>query len=193
MITLPTTPHPAAMLVSPVSNANELRSAFGGSLQRIQRKGTTFKAEFQLPAMRYADALEWVGLKVEGDTVLMGVPQPGVDTGAPGTPLVNGASQAGSSLIIDGLTPQYVVGIGRFISVVTDSRRYLYEVAADVIANGSGEATVTLTTMLRTPPANNDVVEIAEPKIEGYATVTGGWSVDIARVVGLAFSVEERG
>jgi len=193
MITLPTIPHPRAVTVSAVSNTNELRSAFGGALQRIQRKGTTFKADFELPPMRYADALAWVGLDVEADTVLMVVPQPDVDTGAPGTPLVNGASQAGSSLILDGLSPQYVIGVGRYISVVTSSRRYHYKVSADVVADASGNATVALTTMLRTSPANNDVVEVSEPKIEGYARTTGGWSVDVARVVGLAFSIEERG
>lgn len=193
MITLPAIPHPRSMTIVPVSNVNELRSAFGGALQRIQRKGTTFKADFELPPMRYVDALTWVGLDVEADTVLMGVPQPGVTMGNPGAPLVNGASQAGTSLILDGLSPQYVIAAGTFLSVVTSSRRYLYRASADVVADASGNATVALTTMLRTSPANNDVVEIAEPKIEGYARVTNGWSVDIARTVGLAFMIEERG
>ena len=93
--------------------------------------------------------------------------------------------------MIDGLTNGYVIRKGQFLSVVTQGRRFLYRAKASVTVSG-GAATVPLRTMLRFPPADNDVVEIAQPMIEGFIRDLGEWSVGVDRLVGLQFTVRER-
>lgn len=194
VLTLPTTPSPRSVTPRLISARNELTPAFGGGIQRLNRKGSRYALDVEMPPMRYVDAMDWVDVLSETDTVLMAVPQPSFDVGVPGSPLVNGAGQFGSSLTLDGLTPSYPIAKGQWLSVITNGRRYLYQCTAQVIANASGQMTVPLRTMLRFPPADNAVVEIAEPKIEGFARVAeDAFMVGIERLVSLKFTIEERG
>lgn len=192
-LTLPVTPSPREASVRLITARNELTPSFAGSTQRLNRKGSKYAMAVTMPPMTYADAMAWVDLDTETDVVILPVPQPGFDTGPVGTPLVNGGSQSGSSLIIDGLTPNYIIRKGQYFNVVTSSRNYLYRAAASVTANSSGEATISLMTMLRTPPANNDVIKLGTPVIEGFVTSDDLWTVDIAHLVGLSFTITERG
>lgn len=192
VLTLPTTPAPSRMGIELLTNKNVLVSALGGNEQERQRKGSRYALTFTLPPMRYAQSMAWDDLMAEGATVLMRVHQPGFDTGSPGAPRVNGAGQAGTSLAIDGLTPGHVLKKGQFVSVVTSGRRFLYRLAADVTANGSGQATAALRTMLRYPLSDNDVVEIDQPVIEGFVRDMQSWEVGVDRLVQLSFTVRER-
>lgn len=191
VLVLPTVPAPANMGIALISAKNVLAPAFGDGEQELLRKGSRYALTFQMPPMRYTTSMEWDDLMAEGDTVVMKVHQPGFDTGAPGTPRVNGAGQSGSALVLDGLTNGYVVRKGQFLSVITQGRRFLYRAKANVTV-ASGTATVPLRTMLRFPPADNDVVEIAQPMIEGFVRDLGEWSVGVERLVGLQFTVRER-
>ncbi|WP_404415553.1 hypothetical protein [Brevundimonas vesicularis] len=191
VLVLPTDPAPANMGIAMITAKNILAPAFGDGEQELLRKGSRYALTFQMPPMRYVTSMDWDDLMAEGDTVVMKVHQPGFDTGAPGTPRVNGAGQSGSALVIDGLTNGYVIRKGQFLSVITQGRRFLYRAKASVTASG-GAATVLLRTMLRFPPADNDVVEIAQPMIEGFVRDLGEWSVGVDRLVGLQFTVRER-
>lgn len=191
VLVLPTDPAPANIGVAMITAKNVLAPAFGDGEQELLRKGSRYALTFQMPPMRYVTSMEWDDLMAEGDTVVMKVHQPGFDTGAPGTPRVNGAGQSGSALVIDGLTNGYVIRKGQFLSVITQGRRFLYRAKANVTVSG-GTATVPLRTMLRFPPADNDVVEIAQPMIEGFVRDLGEWSVGVDRLVGLQFTVRER-
>lgn len=191
VLVLPTVPAPANMGIALISAKNVLAPAFGDGEQELLRKGSRYALTFQMPPMRYVTSMDWDDLMAEGDTVVMKVHQPGFDTGAPGTPRVNGAGQSGTTLIVDGLTNGYVIRKGQFLSVITQGRRFLYRAKASVTVSG-GAATVPLRTMLRFPPADNDVVEIAQPVIEGFVRDLGEWSVGVDRLVGLQFTVRER-
>lgn len=191
VLVLPTVPAPANMAIALISAKNVLAPAFGDGEQELLRKGSRYALTFQMPPMRYVTSMEWDDLMAEGDTVVMKVHQPGFDTGAPGAPRVNGAGQSGSALVIDGLTNGYVIRKGQFLSVITLGRRFLYRAKANVTVAG-GTATVSLRTMLRFPPGDNDVVEIAQPMIEGFVRDLGEWSVGVERLVGLQFTVRER-
>lgn len=193
-IALPLYPPPSRMNIRLVTARAELKPAFGGDTQRINRMGARYSGVFDLPPQTYVDAQDWADIDDEEATVTFPVLQPGLDTGAPGVPRVNGGSQAGSSLILDGLTPQYVLRKNQFLSVSTGGRLYLYRVKTETIANSSGQATVPLRTMLRTSPADNDVVEIAQPLIEGFCIPADGcWQTDSTHLVYLSFTIEERG
>lgn len=191
VLTLPTSPAPANMAIAMVSAKNTLTPAFGGAEQELLRKGTRYALTFSMPPMSYIQSMEWDDLMAEGDTVLMRVFQPGLVIPNPGTPLVKGAGQAGTSLMIDGLPDGYVIRKGQFLSVVSAGQRFLYRAKASA-TSVAGTATVPLRTMLRRPPNDNDVVEVAQPMIEGFVRDLGEWAVGVDRLVGLQFTVRER-
>ena len=188
---LPTSPAPASMTVALISTKNTLTPATGGDEQEIRRKGSKYALTFSLPVITYSHSMDWSDLHAEGETVVMRVFQPGFDTGAPGAPLVKGAGQIGSALIVDGLTPGYVIRKGQFLSVLTGGQRFLYRARADVTASG-GEAVIQLGTLLRRPPADNAAVELAQPMIEGFVRDLGEWTVGVDRLVSLQFTIRER-
>lgn len=191
VLTLPTDPAPAKMGIGMVSAKNTLTPAFGGAEQELLRKGTRYALTFFMPVMTYVQSMEWDDLMAEGDTVLMRVFQPGLVIPNPGAPLVKGAGQAGASLTIDGLPNGYVIRKGQFLSVVSVGQRFLYRAKASA-TSVAGTATVPLRTMLRRPPNDNDVVEIAQPMVEGFVRDLGEWAVGVDRLVGLQFTVRER-
>lgn len=193
-IALPDWPYPARMVPRLVSARADLMPAFGGDVQRLNRIGSCYAFDIDLPVMPYDEAQDWSAIDDETATCTLQIVQPGLDTGAPGTPLVNGAGQSGTSLILDGLTPQYVIRNRQWLSVETGGRLYAYRAKGESTANASGQVTVTLETMLRAVHADNDPVEIAAPRIEGFCTVAdGAWAVDAAGHVALSFSIRERG
>lgn len=191
VLTLPTDPAPAKMGIAMVSAKNTLTPAIGGAEQELLRKGTRYALTFSMPVMTYVQSMEWDDLMAEGDTVLMRVFQPGLVIPNPGTPLVKGAGQAGTSLTIDGLPNGYIIRKGQFLSVVSAGQRFLYRAKAGA-TSVAGTATIPLRTMVRRPPNDNDVVEIAQPMIEGFVRDLGEWAVGVDRLVGLQFTVRER-
>jgi hypothetical protein len=82
-----------------------------------------------------------------------------------GTVLVNGGSQTGSTLNVDGFGASHqAFVVGDFLSYVDPAgRSRLHMATATVAANGSGEAAVAIVPPLRTSPANNAAVEIVAP------------------------------
>jgi hypothetical protein len=183
------------MNVRLVSGRAELRAAWGGEIMRLNRVGSRHAVDYVMRPQTYEAAQDWSAIDDETETVRMAVYQPGIDTGAPGAPRVKGAGQSGATLLIDGLTPHYVIRRRQFFHVETSGRLYLYRAKAEVIASAIGEASVTLTTMLRAPHGDNNVVELASPMIEGFATVADdAWAITAAdRLVFLKFTIEERG
>lgn len=196
-IILPASPEPCAPYTPPsvVSLGNDVTSLIGGNRQRNKRKGDHYRARFNMPPLSYHEAMEWRRLMAGADTVVMAIPQPGFDTGAPGGSVaVKGGGQLGTSLIIDGLTPQYVFRAGQMISIYTSGRWWTYGIDAETVADSSGEATLTLEVMIRTFHADNDLVAVAEPMIEGFAAVEdGAWTLDENGYIRLSFEIEERG
>jgi hypothetical protein len=193
-IALPDWPYPSAMTPRLVTGRAELRPAWGGDVQRLNRAGSRHAIDVTMPVMTYSAAQDWSDINDETATVTMQIVQPGLDAGAPGATLVNGASQSGTTLVIDGFTPHYVLRKNQWISVSTGGRLYAYRVKTEVVADAAGAASVVLTTMLRVSPADNDTVEISAPRIEGFATVSdGAWATDTAGHVALSFTIEERG
>lgn len=192
---LPTTPEPRSPFSYGVMRlSNDVTSLVGGNRQRNARKGDHYSVDFNMPPMEPNDARAWRKLMTASDTVLMKMPQPGFDVGNPGAPRMNGGLQLGSTLNLKGLTPGYVVRQGQFFSIVTLGRRWLYAADADATANGSGNIAIPLEVMIRTNHLDNDVVEIADPKIEGFPAVEDeAFTIGEDGYVWLSFTIEERG
>lgn len=193
-VTLPTTPSPRSLTPRLVTARAELRSAFGGSTQRINRLGSRWAFEVELPPMTAANALAWTDLLTEVDTCILDLPEPGITIGSPGTPLVNGATQTGASLITDGWTAGYVIPKGKWFSVSVSSLLYLYQTTASTTASGGGAATLPIRPLLRASPADNAALNVNPAKVEGFVTVPdGAMGISVARLVeGLSFTIEER-
>jgi len=181
------------MTIGMVKVVNDLSPSFSGADQQIRRKGSRYALGFTMPSMDYVAAMPWTtDLAAEGDTVVMEVHQPGLNIGNPGAPLVRGGGQAGSSIIVDGLTAGYVVRKGQFLSIISSAQWYLYRAAATATADGAGLVTVTLQTMLRRPPNDNDPVHLATPFIEGFVRDYSDPEVQVDHEVVLSFTIRER-
>nr|WP_312296128.1 hypothetical protein [Brevundimonas diminuta] len=181
------------MTPRPISARNETRPGYGGPVGRNLRPGTRWAWDIALPPMSYEESLLWDDLLEEGDTVVMEILQPGLDLGAPGAPLVNGAMQSGRMLTLKGLTPGYLFRKGQWLSVISQGQRYAYKSRADATADGAGNLVVPLRTMIRYPLVNNAVVEIAKPKVEGWATPDpDSFKVGADGLVSPRFTIEER-
>ena len=164
-ITLPSTPNFSAARFGLVSNTTVFVSPLTRVQQVVSRPGQVWRAELSLPSMAVADAAEWraalTSLRGRQGTFYLGDPiYSGARGTAGGTPLVNGASQAGNSLITDGWSASATFLKGDYFQL----GGYLYVLTADVTADGGGNATLTFEPTLRAPPANNDPLTVTSPK-----------------------------
>ncbi len=157
------------------------KSAMGGAYQRLNRLGNRFALDIAYPRLKpepdgriLAAALRQA--KTEG--ALFPFPQPGLEIGNPGAPVVNGSDQQGAVLQLRGFTPNYVVRAGQFFSIIHGGRRYLAcaNFDQDWQATAGGLLALQIHPMLRVRPANGAVCEFAQPYIEG---IVGGASVDV--------------
>jgi hypothetical protein len=75
-----------------------------------------------------------------------------------GTPLVNGASQTGRSIVMDGFTASQtgVAKAGDLLKFAGHTKVYM--VTADANSNGSGQATLAIEPALIASPADNEAV-----------------------------------
>lgn len=114
-------------------------------------------------------------------------------------PLVNGASQLGMDLDVDGLDASTaILKAGDYCSIEVTSpggntNVQLFKVAADVTSNSSGEATITFTTPIRQSPANNATVRIHSPTCQmALVSPRGGVNLGALRRGVVQIEAEER-
>lgn len=192
-LVLPTNPGPSKMTPRPISSRNEQRPASQGPVNRYMRPGTRWAWDNIMPPMSYVESLEWDDLLSESDTVIMDILQPGLDTGTPGSPVVDGGGQVGRTLNLKGLTAGYVFRKGQWISFPVQGQLFAYKVRTAITVGSDGKVALPLLTLLRLPPANNAIVDVAQPRAEGFATVDHG-SLEVAedQMVRLKWTLEER-
>lgn len=82
-----------------------------------------------------------------------------------GSPVINGASQTGSTLSVSGWSANAQAFLaGDWLSYTdTTSRRRLHQVTANVTANGSGVASVPIAPPIRRAGANGAAVTVTDP------------------------------
>ncbi len=166
-----------------------------GAAQRLERLGSRFALDLVTGQLRWAeDRRGWIAALLRGvsDTVLYPVPQPGLQIGTPGNPVVSGGAQAGSNLLMSGFMVGYAVRAGQFFSIVTAGQRYLYAATLNATADGNGFAYVTFWPPLRKSPTAGDVCEFVVPMIEGALSGNEkGWTDERAHTVGLTLTITE--
>jgi hypothetical protein len=162
------------------------------------------------PAERWLGSMEWGVLgRADSDVVaafylalngregsfLMGdlmrtVPR---GTWAGQSPLVNGASQTGKVLNIDGVTPTTTTCLsGDWFQLGTGATSRIYRLTKDATANGSGQVTLDFWPRLRETPADNAALTLASPKgLFMLAGNTRGWTQADVREFGIALEFVE--
>ena len=172
------------------TNTQSFTSPFTKAVQRVALGGSRWTASFSLPSMKRDKAAIWQAffLQLEGgaNTFFGYDPDAAFPRGragtAPGTPLVNGANQYGSTLNIDGC-PASVNGYllpGDYFGVNGE----LKMLVAPVNTNGSGQATLTFKPALRNKPADNATITLVKPTC-AMALIDdqqGIWECDARRV-----------
>ena len=150
------------------------QSPFTYQQQVVVHPGQRWSASISLPPMRRVDAESWVtfllSLKGQAGTFLLGDPNcfnaQGSASTTPGTPLVNGASQTGDIINIDGL-PVSVTGYllaGDYIQLGSGTSTTLHKTLTNTNTNASGQATLDIWPDLRSSPANNAAVVVSSTK-----------------------------
>lgn len=183
-----------------ISYATDLIPPLGGEEQKIIRAGSRFQLDITLAPRSYAvlgsrGAMQWISKlnqALEGEA-LFPFPQPDLNIPAPGIARVNGAEQQGMTLNADGLTANWPWRDGQFFSIEHNSNHYLHHFTDDGSANVSGQAALPIFPLLRASPADNSLLHITKPYIQG--SIIGNqneWTIDRIRNVGLSFSIREK-
>lgn len=172
-----------------ISNYIDLQPSGGGETQRINRLGDRFAVEttFKLRGDQGMGVIATLNAN-KGSKVRLYIPQE-IEIGNPGSSVQVNGSASGTTVVLKGLTANYVLQSGQFISIVKSGKRYLHQVVTDVTASGLGAATVSIVPMLRVSLTGDEVVEVATPSIEGFLTsretdwIQNGWLKTVAVTV----------
>jgi hypothetical protein len=147
-------------------NSQNFASPLNGFTQSIELPGAKWFATYNVRPYRYAEAapLRAFLAKLRGRAnTFYGYDPAALLLGAGGgTPLINGAGQTGSTLVIDG-APINMTGWLRE-SDYFEVNGELKMVTEDVHTNGSGQATIIFEPPLRYIPADNAPLNITSPR-----------------------------
>ena len=177
-------------------------SIYTASQQVYQYSGEFWEVDLSMPPMRTATARSFVAFLVSlrgqygsfylGDfdarTAL------GSASTSAGTPLVNGASQTGNSLICDG-APNNATGYlkaGDYIQIGSGSTQRLHMVVADSNSDGSGNFTLSIEPALRVSPNDDTAITVANTKgVFRLSSNVTGWDTNAASTYGISFTARE--
>jgi len=170
-------------------------SPFTGEQQIVEHDGQWFEAQISLPPLERAEAEDFVGflLALNGTkgTFTFGDPDYSSPRGtAAGTPLVNGGSQTGSTLITDGWDASQASLLlrGDWIGIGS----YMYKITSDASSDGSGNATLEIFPNLRSAPANNASITTSSPTgLYRLSTNNMNWSVNDLMHYGITITIRE--
>lgn len=197
MIELPEGCHPNAASPALLDFGGVQKGATGGAALRIDRNGNRYKVAMTMPVSMGLTGQQIVSRLTQGKTKGLKVEYPlqGVDQGAPGSPVVDGAGQAGAAINLRGMTPGYVAQEGYWLTIHDASGQgYLHQVAAQSPAvGGDGKVRLDIIPALRIDFADGATVEMVAPTIEGLAEGSEmAWSLALGGLVdNLSFTIEE--
>lgn len=174
------------------NNNQVFQSPLSNSIQVSELTGARWYATFNLPPMKKDNALEYIGFlqRLQGRVHSFSAYDPNhrlpSGTIAGSTLLVNGASQTGTSLILDGgANSTLVLKAGDFFSVNNE----LKMVTANATTDSSGDVTVNFVPSLRTSPSNDASITTTNPvctmKLTGDSTT---YSINTSSIYGISFS-----
>jgi len=153
---------PSSTTWSFVSNTRAYRSPLTNAVQTVARAGSLWRVTMQFNNLNDDDraTLQAYLLSIDGQVNRMKLADHSYTRrgAGGGAPLVNGASQTGGTLIIDGATADVGDWLmrGDYFRVGNE----LKMLTADSSSDGSGDVTLNFKPNLRSSPANNDPIYI---------------------------------
>lgn len=194
-LSLPSHKKPANITFRAVNTVGITQSPFTYAQQAVAHSGQRWECDVTLPQMSRADAEQWiaflVSLRGQFGTFTLGDPTGASPRGsAGGTPLVNGASQTGGTLNIDGCTASQTgwLKAGDYIQLGTAGTATLHKVLADADSNGSGEVSLDIWPYIRTAPADNASVTLTNTVGRfRLASNQQNWNINEASIFGMTF------
>ena len=173
-------------------------SPFTNQEQVFEHEGAQWKATFTLPPMKKESAAVWLAflmsLRGRRGTFKIGDQDRKTIQGvATGTILVNGASQTGNAINLDGFanSTNNVFKAGDYIQI----NSYLYMISADVNSNSSGEATVYVEPSLRSGIEvindNTTVIYTNTTTVMRLDSNELNWDTNNVSVYGISFACSE--
>jgi len=195
--TLPQSPAFSELTVTSVQPSFISRS-ISGRRQARQTHGQYFKLTAKYPPMtraQFAPIYAFI-MKQRGQYESFQVIPPVINDGLgspAGTPLINGASQTGRSVITDGWNASITIfKAGDYCKFANHDK--VYVVSGDATSDGSGNSTLTIEPALITSPGNDSAVTYtAVPftvaltgRVQEFATGTTGlyeYELDMEEVI----------
>lgn len=174
------------------------QSPFTYKQQIVQHTGQRWEATITIPPVKRDLAEEWVAfilaLKGQTGTFLLGDPlgtaPRGTASSNAGTPVVNGASQTGEVINIDGLPTSetgYLLA-GDYIQLGSGSTATLHKVLEQVNTTGLGEASFAIWPSIITAPADNAIVTLTNAKGRfRLKNNTQSWQINNINSYGISF------
>lgn len=198
-LTMPAVSGPNAVTLRARSTVGMSASPFTGEQQIFAHQREVWEADIALAPMKRANAEEWIAflLALNGmeGTFLLGQPLNTAPRGVgTGTPLVNGASQSGKTLVTDGWSNS-VTGIlqpGDIFQLGSGSTSRLHQITQRADSNGSGQATLDIWPRLRSAPADNAALTITNPRgVFRLASNDREWAIEVGGIYTIRFSAIE--
>ena len=193
--TFPTSPAFNSLNVKSVQHTYVSR-ALSGRRQVRQLGGQFWKMTATFPPMTRAQFAPFYAFVVkqrgryESFTIVPAVVSTGQGSPA-GTPLVNGASQTGRSLVTDGWNASIAIfKAGDFLKIAGNDKVYMC--TADVSSDGSGNATIAIEPALVASPA--DDAAITHSSVSFTVALTSGiqeFSTDTSGLYSYELDFEE--
>ena len=186
MIELPDDPAPNGVEVGLLDYGMVLRPSTGAAVQRLNRAGSRFRVVASFPPMTADTAGKFIARfqKAKREGLRIDFPLLGRSQGAPGTPLVDGASPTGTTLPVKSLTPGYAVKEGYWLTLIDDDGNgYLHCVTTGGRADASGDLEIEIEPPIRAPLPDEAVILLGKPTIEGVVVDDIGWSLSVDRLV----------
>lgn len=194
-VALPSTPAFNNLSIMPEVAAGIATSSFVFKQQIYRYDGDRWSLSAQYPPLTIAQAkvVKAFLLSLHGPvgTFLAGDFRNATPSGAvSGTVLVNGGSQVGYALNVDGLAASLTNAFKAGDDIQIGN--YLYQIVKDVSANGSGQCSLDIWPALRSSPADNTVVTYTSAKgLFRLDTTNVGWSVDDVSMYDISFTAVE--
>lgn len=172
-----------------------LSSQQGSDDQRLNRIGNRFMLKVDMGLLdTESDGRVIIARLARAMTegAIFSFPQSMAVTGQ-GAPVVNGAGQTGSTINLRGFTPGFTAYEGCFFHILYGGRRYLHGIAADTVADASGNMALPIWPMLRISPNDGATCEFESPQIEGFLFGENGlpWSLPASPYTSVGFTIRE--
>lgn len=167
-ITFPLNPAPSRFVINQASFSALTQSPFSAAQQVQLMTGQLWSISVDYPPMNDDQARNFAGILASLNgrfgTFLFGDPRWKTPRGNWGTaPTVNGGSQTGQNLNVNGLPSSAVIRAGDYFQLGSGSSSRLHMVTADATAV-AGAVSLDIWPRLRSSPANADPITTASPK-----------------------------